>query len=433
MPVDIASMKLRVGVLGLGVVLLSGLLSAAPSVAPVKATPVAAASAVASPVASARLASWVSKPANVTGVEVDDGKHRASQLVVAKKVTTNVAARLNVAKFGSDLHATLKDRVVGYAWQMRQNGNPIHTGIWEWAKRPQDGGAGWSLDTRMHIASISKLITGMAMVKLLDDKGLSYDTPIVSYLPGYWTKGTNVDKITFRHLLTHKSGFKGSASDSDYAFMKANVAEGVQAVGGGPDNYDYENMNYGLCRILIAVLNGDVARAAMFLPNNDASWDILTTGAYQKYVQDKVFTPSGVSNAGFVPVGKSALAYRFPAADDWNSGDLSSMAGGAAWRISVNELLNVMHGFRRKGTIMSSTKAQGLLDGNLGVDWGAETPAGKMYTKNGRWRNNLRTEQSVAYFFPQNIEMVLFVNSPVGSADDFLSDIVKVTYLNNLE
>lgn len=416
----------------LGCFFVSSGTSAAPTAA---SDPAARAVAVAAPVvAPARLSAYQMKPAHVVGVMVDDGKNRTSTLVTRKTVTASPTAKLNIAKFGADLHETLKDRVNGYAWQMRKNGDPVHTGLWQWAKRPDGGNEGWTLDTRMHVASISKLITGIAMVKLLDEKNLSYDTPIADYLPTYWTKGANVDKVTFRHLLTHKSGFKGSTSDSDFGFMKANVAQGVGTVGGGSANYDYENMNYGLCRILIAVLNGNISKSVSFSVNNDAAWDIVTTDAYQKYVQDKVFTPSGVGNATLDPSGaKRAFAYKFPAAEGWNSGDLSSMAGGASWHLSVNELLRVMDAFRRKGSIMSAAKAQGLLDGNLGVDWSIETPIGKGYTKNGLWRNNSRTEQSVAYFFPQNVEVAIFVNSPIGANDDFLSDIVRTTYLNNLE
>ena len=106
--------------------------------------------------------------------------------------------------------------------RLRRDGATFFTLLWEWAKRPVDGSEGWNPDVRMHIASCSKLITAIAMTRLLNAKSISYDTPIAGFLPKYWAKGPNVNKITFRHLMTHRSGlnFNVSSSASDYGFMK---------------------------------------------------------------------------------------------------------------------------------------------------------------------------------------------------------------------
>ena len=45
----------------------------------------------------------------------------------------------------------------------------------------------------MHVASVSKLITAIAMTKILNDHDeMTYDTPIINYLPTYWAKGPGV-------------------------------------------------------------------------------------------------------------------------------------------------------------------------------------------------------------------------------------------------
>ena len=103
------------------------------------------------------------------------------------------------------------------------------------------------------------------------------------------------------------------SSASDYSFMKGKVASGVSNVGSS----DYENMNFGLCRILIPVILGKISKSAMFISDeslNDQAWDAVTLSHYKGYMQDKVFTPAGVSNASFAPVAghKKALAYPFP-------------------------------------------------------------------------------------------------------------------------
>lgn len=338
--------------------------------------------------------------------------------------------------FAQKFHAAIKDKVTGYAMQLRLNGAPNQTLIWNWAQTPANGSLGWNLDRRMHVASVSKLITGIAMLKLLDEKGISVDAKIVNYLPNYWAKGNNIGQISFRNLLQHRSGFSTGGSASDFGTMKARVAAGVSGTG----NYDYENMNFGLCRILIAVINGNINKNSNFGVINDQVWDVVTINAYRNYVQTKVFNPAGVANAGFAPAAGGALAYRFPHGNQagWNSGDLSTMSGGAGWRLSVTEVLKVMDHARRKNTILPANRTQFLLDNRLGIDQIIDTPAGKLYNKNGAWRdgaceNNPRQEQCVAVFLPNGYEIVVFVNSRIGAGCESLRGLVTETYLDSFQ
>jgi CubicO group peptidase (beta-lactamase class C family) len=382
-----------------------------------------------------KLRTHVLRPAHIEGIVSSKGLLEGK--LEFKFPPDLLVAHLNVKAFCDQLHATLKDQVNGYVARLNKNGSPICTLQWNWAKRPSDGSLGWNTDRPMHIASVSKLITAIALTKLLDAKGISYDAAIIDYLPTYWQKGQNIDKITFRHLMTHRSGFSTGGSSSDYAFMKGKVAAGVMNVG----QYDYENMNFGLGRILIAVINGNIAKDAHpqfpFIQNwPDIFWDVVTISAYKKYVEDNVFKPAGVSGPTLDHPGADALAYTFPVSGNgWNSGDLQSMSGGAAWHMSVNQLLNVMGTFRRKGTIMSNAKAQAMLDAGFGIDVvGMNTPAGKLYNKNGLWRDgSLRTEQSLAYFLPEGMELVVLTNSPVGSPAQFFRDVVTQVYADNVK
>jgi CubicO group peptidase (beta-lactamase class C family) len=343
---------------------------------------------------------------------------------------------LDVGAFGTTMHTILKDNVTGYMLQVRKNGNLIYNLVWNWAQTPADASQGWTENTRMHLASVSKFLTAVGMVKTLDAKGISYDAKIIDYLPTYWSKGANINKITFRQLLTHTSGFSTNSSSSDYLFMKGKVAAGVAGVG----SYDYENMNFGLMRILIPIINGDVNKNASFIPDanlNNQAWDAVTLYHYKNYMQAKVFTPAGVQNASFAPTpgGKNALAYQFPANNNhgWNSGDLSSVAGGAGWRLSIKELLNVMNTVRRKNTIIPAAKAQYMLDNKFGIDQAISTPAGKIYNKNGSWgTGDGKTEQCVAYFFPDGMEVAVFVNSPIGTQKFSLRGLVKDAFINAL-
>lgn len=382
----------------------------------------------------ARVRAHVMVPSNILGIESEEVRETRFKLPVLGK-TFKVKPMLDVGEFGQTIHAVLKDSVNGYMMQVHKNGTLVQTLQWNWAKVPADGNKGWKPSTRMHAASVSKFLTAVGMVKTLDAKGISYDTKIASYLPTYWNRGNNIDKITFRHLLTHRSGFSTGGPSSDYNFMKTRVAAGVSGVG----SYDYENMNFGLCRILIPIINGNIPKNATFLFGNlnDNAWDAITVDNFRKYMQTNVFTPAGVSKVGFAPVAAlpRALAYEYlkTPAKGWDSGNLASMAGGAGWRLSVGELLRVMDHVRRRNTILPKAKTQYMLDNNFGIDQIIDTPAGKTYNKNGLWRSNGRTEQCVAFFMPDNIEVAVFVNSKIGSGDGFsLRGIVQDAYVNSL-
>ncbi len=192
--------------------------------------------------------SHVIEPDNVRGIKIEDGVSAAERTITIPRSATSAEAgpgtpTLDVAKFGQKMHAALKDSTAGYTLQVRKNGATIYNLQSQWAKQPIDGSTGWTGDRAMHVASVSKFLTALGMVKTLDAKGISYDAKIAPYLPTSWAKGNNIEKISFRNLLTHTSGFSTGGSSTSYSFMRDKVAAGVPTVGG----YDYENMNFGLC------------------------------------------------------------------------------------------------------------------------------------------------------------------------------------------
>jgi len=386
----------------------------------------------------------VIEPRHVMGT-ITDTNPQHGDLPSAAQLAGLTGTHLDIAAFGAKLHTILQNSVVGYTMQLRKGGVPVQTRLWNWAKKPADGGLGWTLDRQIHIASVSKLITAMAMTKLLDDKHLSYDAPIINCLPTYWTKGSGVEKITFRHLMTHTSGFvTGSTQGATFSMMKTFVGQKVNNVG---TMYNYENMNYSLCRILIPVINGNIAANTTFPPipfgdpnpKDDSNWDYITIQAYDQYVRKAIFVPAGVTKATLGHPTDAALAYGFPlSGSGWNSGDLSTTCGGDGWHMSVNEVLNIMGTFRRTGTILAKDRAQAMLDNSFGVDGPVTltTPAGTLYNKNGYWGDALpgRAEQCVAYFLPEDMELIVVANSPIGLSGTVttLRDTGTNVYLSHL-
>jgi hypothetical protein len=216
--------------------------------------------------------------------------------------------------------------------------------------------------------------------------------------------------------------------------MKDRVARGVTAVGG----FHYENMNFGLCRILLATILGDVPAGAYFTPPivpvaNDVVWDFLTIQSYAQYVASYVFGPAGVSGPTLDHPAGDALAYAFPTGTGWSSGDLRSVSGGAGWHLSPDDLLRVMRAVRRKGVIMSAARAQVMLDNEFGIDSTDSTPIGPIYRKKGYWQSSSsQVEQSLVSFMPRNMELVVLVNSPIGSKGLVLESLVNDALMANM-
>src|SRR6516164_5722429 len=87
---------------------------------------------------------------------------------------------LDVNGFADALDAALQANVSGYVMCLRQHGRTISTRQWQWAKTQSDGPLEfWTPQISMHIASCSKLITAMALIKVLDDHQIKDVTPII--------------------------------------------------------------------------------------------------------------------------------------------------------------------------------------------------------------------------------------------------------------
>jgi hypothetical protein len=217
--------------------------------------------------------------------------------------------------------------------------------------------------------------------------------------------------------------------------MKAKVAAGVSASDLGKRFRD-ENMNLGLCRILLPVVNGSIPASHVFpASDQDESWDYATAAAYAEYVAHYLFQPAGVYGPTFRHADPDALGYSFPAGKGWNTGDGTTTAGGSGWYMSVHQLLDVMGCFRRQGTIMSTAAAQQMLDDRFGIDKDRTkcTPLGMLYNKNGETSSNGAAVQSVAYFLPRDMELVVFTNSPIGNPVQDFDILVRNIYLANIQ
>ncbi len=353
---------------------------------------------------------------------------------------------LDIAGFNAELHEALRNSVNGYAMKMRRDGKTVGILQWNWSRNPNVGDAptqGWNTDRRMHVASVSKLMTAIGLIHVLDANGIDTDEFIIDYLPAYWDPSPNVGLITFEHLLNHASGLITGGSNADWATMKTVVEAPVNAaLVGNYGNTNYENMNFGLMRILISTIGGFINPAANFGSEaaNDQMWDSSTSTFYNQYMQQNVFNPHGAFPT-LTKNASSTRAYTFNASGaGWNSGSFTSRPGGMGWHMTITEILDVMRALR-EGKILSASSASELLNQSWGLSspvLGESTAAGRTYFKGGLWTDNItipsiaRTEQCFVFLMPDDMELAIFVNSEISSTGQSLSGLIRGIYDNHI-
>jgi CubicO group peptidase (beta-lactamase class C family) len=103
-----------------------------------------------------------------------------------------------------------RGRIVGSSFVFVQNGRTVaadYRGL-----QDADAAVPVDADTIYHWASITKTMTGIAIMQLRDSRKLSLDDPIVRYVPELARVHNpfgNTGAITIRQLMSHSAGFRG--------------------------------------------------------------------------------------------------------------------------------------------------------------------------------------------------------------------------------
>lgn len=321
---------------------------------------------------------------------------------------------------------------VGYCYVIKRKGRIVHVVSKGWAQLPDDprtgeGDVAWNPDITMNIASVSKFVTAIALVRLLESlrsTGVSVDTSIAGFLPQYWAQGPNVAAITFRQLLRHEAGLGSTlaATDTgpgDFAEAKSEIQAGTT----GPSAYNYKNVNYAILRVLFATLTktlGPGSSAPSFLTSvgvsDDMFWDGVSEAVYCNYVNDYVFAPVSIGRRGLEADANAALAYATPPTVPGARIENPGLSGQTGWHLSIEELLRLLEKFRA-GSILSRRRAQQLVTSMYGLEPPIDTKAGPVYSKGGlRLDGSGRGLASMMCLMPGDIELVVFVNSGDGTA-----------------
>ncbi len=314
------------------------------------------------------------------------------------------------------IHEELDGTVVGgYAYEILQHGKVVVANQHGFARAPwerTDPSLPITIYKTAPLASISKTITAVAMLRLWDEKKgrFSLDDPFWPYVERIAPHpDPAVKKITIRQVLMHQSGLAVAPDVTSHEELASFLQKPLARRPGG--KFVYQNNNYYLARVLLE----QIAREP-----------------YTRYVQNHVLHPMGILHmdtrseseapmCGYASPGDKGPGYQFA----W---DCTKWAGGAGWYGSVDEMVKFMRGLRTRA-VLSERATQMLFDDALGFDW--EKPG---FGKGGDWVFEDQTGEGEVHtavcYFPDDIEAAIVINSaydqgPLELLEDTWRDSLK--------
>jgi CubicO group peptidase (beta-lactamase class C family) len=189
----------------------------------------------------------------------------------------------------------------GLVYGIIVDGKLVHTGNFGYTNVKAKTPATSRSDFR--IASMTKSLTAMAILKLRDEGKLKLDDPAYLYIPEmknthYLTK--DATPITIRHLLTHTAGYPEdnpwgdrqlAVSDDE---LIALYKKGVSFSNNPGTGYEYSNLGFTTLGYIIKKVSGKT---------------------YEQYITDNILQPLGMTHTYWeyteVPKDQLALGYRW--------------------------------------------------------------------------------------------------------------------------
>ena len=127
--------------------------------------------------------------------------------------------------------------------------------------------------TPFAIGSISKSLTALAIVKLIEDKKIKLEDSVQQHLPWFKLKDSQISSsITIQHLLTHTSGINtyeglliSDKQSKSSTALKENVMRlsNVKLTALPGEKYQYSNANYIVLGALIEEITNDTYSSYM--------------------------------------------------------------------------------------------------------------------------------------------------------------------------
>lgn len=125
--------------------------------------------------------------------------------------------------------AITERRIVGAVVVVARDGRIVHARAAGMADR--EAGLPMTLDTRFRLASVTKPIVSVAVLRLVEQGRLDLDAPVTRWLPAFRPRLADgrAPEITLHHLLTHTAGLGyGFDQPADGAYHRLGVLDGLE-------------------------------------------------------------------------------------------------------------------------------------------------------------------------------------------------------------
>ena len=322
-----------------------------------------------------------------------------------------------------NIQAELDGKVVKYAFVLRHGLASVSHAAGKRRTATDPPEQDFTIDHRYNPASVTKVITAVAVLQLLDKKGLSIQDKIWNYLPSSWSIPNSIKQISFRQILRHTGGIRTDVGNT-LANVKTVIEGGItlsDTTGCDEGASCYRNVNYAICRILIAYLDGYAPTTTPYDSNTE---EAAISNRFTDYLQKNIFDKISISNISFKPATKGTLFYPFPAgtANGTDFGDWSLTGGPAGIQLSTNEISTFLMQLR-VSTLLLSEKMKKIMDDNtLGWDvpWTSWTIDGDEFLGKGGFFPGDATHgqlSSEIMDFKNGLQVTIVLNGTLGAPD----------------
>jgi CubicO group peptidase (beta-lactamase class C family) len=307
----------------------------------------------------------------------------------------------------------------GYAFAVLHKGKVAKEVAEGWARAPWEAehpGVKWTVHKPMGVASVSKTITAVALLKMWDEHNHKF-----SLDGAFWPQikaicphaHADVQKVTIRQLLQHKSGFKKTDDCTTVQEVEKLLEQPLAHKPG--THQEYHNNNYYIARLVLEQI-GKVE--------------------YTPYVKEHVLKPMGITGmethfetheptCGYGKQINTRGGYPF----EW---DCAAKAGPAGWYGSINDLCHFLIGLHDHKVLSVATT--NIMYKDL-LGWDTSDPG---WEKNGGWfwdegsapGSRAGAFRSSLYHFPDDVDAVMFMNSETGPPPE---DILRQAWIESMQ
>ncbi|QJD86576.1 serine hydrolase domain-containing protein [Cohnella herbarum] len=155
-----------------------------------------------------------------------------------------------------------------------------------------------SKNTRFNVGSVSKLVTGAALVQLVEEGKLCIDDPVALHIPEYPLK-----QVALLHLLNHTAGYDTSVVESfGFPSRQAEVRKYLSRI------YEINELKYQL---------GE--RSEYFTLGYCILMDVIERVSgmpFESFVRKRLFLPAGMNDSSFDPASLADRPFVLP----WDAG-----------------------------------------------------------------------------------------------------------------